>query len=300
MFVFGLPLFKQFLPSCRSHHPVNVDMAKRHRDLSSSDLFHVINRGVDGQDIFSLDADWFDFEQIMLDRFERSGAVLRAYALMTNHFHWLVERRDADLSKTVGGIQSTHAQRYNRRTRRRGPLFDPRYWCEPVVGEAHAAVVVRYIHRNPIDIVGGRALHTYRFSSLPQYLCSYCDDPRATPLRSSSGLEPDKHLDFVLSPHSSDRRPTAWLPPQRPITLDQLIEMIGRATGKPRASEYGKSRVLAMSMAIEFRVATVLELADRFGVTPSSLRTLARRGRVLTETDPAVARLKARALQLID
>jgi REP element-mobilizing transposase RayT len=300
MFVFGLPLSEQFFPFCRSRHPVNGGMAKRHRDLSSSDLFHVINRGVDGQDIFSLDADWFDFEQIMLDRFERSGAVLRAYALMTNHFHWLVERKGADLSKTVGGIESIHAQRYNRRTQRRGPLFDPRYWCEPVVGEAHAAVAVRYIHRNPIDIVGGRALHTYRFSSLPQYLCSGHGNQNATPLRSSTGLEPGHHLDFVLTRHPADRRPTAWLPPPRPITLDQLIETINRAAGEPRTPTGGKSRVLAMSMAIEFRVATTLELADRFGVAPSSLRAIARRGRVLTDTDPAVARLKARTLQLID
>ena len=142
-------------------------MARTQRDFTSSDLHHVTNRGVDGMDIVGIDDDRYYFEWVLGETNRRTGLIIDAYALMSNHFHVLVDVVDCDdPSGAMQWMQSKYASWYNVRTERTGPLFGSRFFSKPIDDDAQYLQTARYIHRNPIDIVGTRGLVSYRWSSL--------------------------------------------------------------------------------------------------------------------------------------
>ena len=73
-------------------------MPRKLRDLDSSEWFHVFNKGSDGQDIFSLDGDHHLFEELVGAAARRTGLEVHVYALMSNHFHFLVRAPGGVLS----------------------------------------------------------------------------------------------------------------------------------------------------------------------------------------------------------
>ena len=102
-------------------------MARRIRDLTASEWFHVFNRGVDRQDVFSGDGDYLLFEQLLEESVSRFALEVHAYALMSNHFHLLVHCPDGRLSDAMQRICGRFGAAYNRRTKREGPVFTNRF-----------------------------------------------------------------------------------------------------------------------------------------------------------------------------
>jgi len=70
---------------------------------------------------------------------------------MDNHVHLAIEIADVGLPKTMAGLQSSYTQWFNRKYRRVGHLFQGRYKAILVDRESYGQVLIRYIHRNPIE-----------------------------------------------------------------------------------------------------------------------------------------------------
>ncbi|WP_420452768.1 transposase [Ilumatobacter sp.] len=275
------------------------DMTRRHRDLESSDMFHVVNRGVDRQDLFSAPADRATFEDVLARTVEALAIEIHAHCWMTNHIHLLVRAHDGDLSTAMQRLQSSYAQRYNRRTGRTGPLFEPRFWAAPVVDDPQLLQCVRYIHRNPLDIVGSTGLARYPHSSLPRYLGRTESPGWLTTELLHPMLGGDRHLRSVLEPRPTDRLPCGFVAPQRTTDLDELSTCIDLTLEeRPDRARIG-GRALLMALAVELRVADPPILAERLGVHPTTVRVMARRGRVAIATDPASARLRLEVLRAL-
>jgi hypothetical protein len=73
-------------------------------DLSTpcSSRFYVTSRGNARQDIFLVDPDRDVFLDTLADTVERFGRICRAYCLMSNHCHLLVETPEPNLSRGRG------------------------------------------------------------------------------------------------------------------------------------------------------------------------------------------------------
>ena len=138
----------------------------RRRDLESSEWFHIVHKGADDQDIFSAPSHRTVYEGFMADAFERSAIEVHAYAWMTNHLHKFVRVPHGGLPEAMRLLGMRYATVYNGWTDRSGPLFTARYFSEPVTSDAQLAQTARYIHRNPLPIVGTAGLVEYRWSSL--------------------------------------------------------------------------------------------------------------------------------------
>ena len=99
-------------------------MGRPNRDFTTDNRFHVINRGVDSQDLFSVDDDWVLFESLIANACDNYGLRINAYALMSNHYHVLIDLTDCDdrvaVSESFGVVQSTYANYFNNRTHRAG------------------------------------------------------------------------------------------------------------------------------------------------------------------------------------
>ena len=92
-----------------------------HRDLISSEWFHVVQKGADAQDIFSASSHRTVYEEFLADSFTRFDVDLHAYAWMTNHTHLLTHAPHGGLPEAMHLLGSRYASMYNGWTNRTGP-----------------------------------------------------------------------------------------------------------------------------------------------------------------------------------
>ncbi|MFK7919555.1 MAG: transposase [Ilumatobacter sp.] len=258
----------------------------RARDLTSSTVFHVLNRGVDRQDIVWQDTDRELFLDVLGDRSGRHDVGVLAYALMSNHYHLVVEVTDGDLAAMMRDFQSAHARAINRRLNRTGPLFEYRYTSVPVVSDAQLAVAVRYVHRNPIDIVGTDGLAAYQWSSLGPSIGGRPGPDWFRLELLERRIELTDHLSYVVAPLPSDRRPVAWISPQRRTTLAEVVRAVDAVVPPAGA----RASVLALICA-ELRACEPALLAALLGCSQKRVRNLRASAKALLVDRPDFAAL---------
>ncbi|MGA9276638.1 transposase [Ilumatobacter sp.] len=260
----------------------------------------MINHGVDGQDLFAIESDWLVFESILDAVCAKRNVAVAAYALMSNHFHLLADvsssERPNELSHAMAELQSGYARHFNSRTNRTGPLFRPRFLSYPVSGETAFARTARYIHANPIDITGRRAVAAYRWSSLPVYLGrrSPAEWMRTEPL--ASMIDASTYLATVTDWCDDETKPLhgvqSALPPRSPLSVSALETALDELDGESfdRATCHRHRRMIMM-LCLDLRAADVVALARRFDCTENFVRREAHRARTERIDDPTFERL---------
>ncbi|MFZ5559611.1 MAG: transposase [Patescibacteria group bacterium] len=147
-----------------------------------SDIYHILNRGVDKRKIFLDKQDYFRF---IHDLFEfndnriigttsnyfrisnkNNDLVSRnigkprdllidiyAFCLMPNHYHLLVSPKiENGISKFLRKLDMGYAKYFNQKHKRKGTLFESRYKSILIEKESHFYNLPFYIHLNPLDI----------------------------------------------------------------------------------------------------------------------------------------------------
>ena len=130
----------------------------------------MMNRGVNRQLVFFSDADRVEFGRVLAEMHQRFGVETLAYCLMPNHYHLVLRCPDGGLSDAMQHVGSTYTRRTNTRVGRDGPLFRGRFHAIHVADDVYLKWVVRYIHRNAVDIAGIQGCEDYRWSSYRSYL----------------------------------------------------------------------------------------------------------------------------------
>lgn len=260
-------------------------------------VLHVFNRGVDRQDIFNERRDHEYFESRLQLMVGESDVRVHAYSLMTNHDHCLVEAEGEQLSRGMYVLGKSYAVGYNRSAGRTGPLCASRFKAVPITSSEMLMVEGRYVHRNPIDLVGVSGLAGYRYSSLPAYLGVRRPPAWLTSdtLLEAHGHDPEQYRAFVERSHPSDSQAVHRRPPLHPATLEDLENAIGEVLGV-RASELltsvrgvrNDARIALCTVAVALRAALTDVIASTYGFsTPSAVRAAASRGRALRHRDAA-------------
>lgn len=279
----------------------------RRSGLDSAEMFHVFNRGADRQDIFVTDRDQRWFELLLAEMVAECGVLIHAYALMSNHYHLILQAVGKRLSEAMYLLGKEYALYFNDTTDRSGPLCDGRFNAVPIVDSNMLMVEGRYVHRNPIDIVGVRALPSYRYSSLPAYLGS---TPVPDWLTTGALLAPFQGdraalLDFVQRTHPTDAQYSGARPPLRPATIDDVCDAVAACAGiapeslrAVRRGARNDPRSLVAVLALELRVASAAFVAEAVGFSSSqTVRNAAARGRARLAVDPAFSQFRKRVLR---
>ena len=136
---------------------------------SKSNIYHVMLRGINRQDIFEDDEDRLQFMRILCRCKELSGFKLHAFVLMSNHIHLLIEPADESLDMVFKRIGTRYAVWYNRKYQRAGHLFQDRFRSENVETEQYYQTVLRYILQNPMKAGIEKHPGRYRWSSYLAY-----------------------------------------------------------------------------------------------------------------------------------
>src|SRR5258706_13467348 len=116
----------------------------------SGAVWHVTSRGNDRQKIFGDDADREIFISLLGRTVDLFRWRLHAYVLMGNHYHLLVETPEPTLSRGMRQLNGLYTQRFNRRHRRVGHLFQGRFKAILVDKDAHLLELGRYVVLNPV------------------------------------------------------------------------------------------------------------------------------------------------------
>ena len=125
-------------------------MARPLRLELAGGLYHVTSRGNGRQDIYLDDEDrqsWLDWLAETCDDF---NWVCHAYCLMTNHYHIVLETVEGNLARGMRQLNGVYTQRFNRRHRRVGHVFQGRYKAILVDKDSHLLELSRYVVLNPV------------------------------------------------------------------------------------------------------------------------------------------------------
>lgn len=126
-------------------------MARPLRLQVADGLYHLTARGNERRAIYRDAADRRGFLEILAATLERFRWHCLSYCLMSNHYHLLVRTLEPNLARGMRDLNGMHAQRFNRRYRRDGHLFQGRYRALLIGSDEHLLAALAYIVRNPVQ-----------------------------------------------------------------------------------------------------------------------------------------------------
>lgn len=124
-------------------------MSRMPRKLCESGYYHVMNRGIDKQDIFGNEQDMQKYLLCMSDSVNNYRVKIIAYCLMSNHTHLLIFDDSYKLPRFMQSLNTKYARYFNNKYERVGPLFQDRYKTELIKDERQLLATYRYIINNP-------------------------------------------------------------------------------------------------------------------------------------------------------
>ncbi len=148
------------------------------------ELWHVLNRGVDGRDLFLDSQDYVRFVHNLYQFNDRALAPassrrlppdspsvgftkpyikprerlvdIHGWVLMKNHYHLLLsERVEGGISLFLRKLNVGYANYFNERYGRKGTLFQGRTKKILIERAGHFLYILHYIHLNPLDYLQG-------------------------------------------------------------------------------------------------------------------------------------------------
>lgn len=125
-------------------------MARPLRIEYSGAVYHITSRGNARKKIYSDDQDRENFLGVLETVVKRYNWLCHAYCLMDNHYHFLIETPDANLSIGMRQLNGVYTQFYNRRHRRPGHIFQGRYKAILVDKDNYLLELCRYVVLNPV------------------------------------------------------------------------------------------------------------------------------------------------------
>lgn len=201
-------------------------MPRTARARSASGIYHVMVRGISGEDIFRDNGDRAAYLNILSRVRDKAALTVYGYCLMDNHVHILLAEGNEPLGASMKRIGVAYAVSFNKKYDRNGYLFQNRFRSEPVEDDAYFLTVLRYIHQNPIKAGLCTECGAYAWSSYRTY--AYRQGPRGLlntdfAIALLGGLRP--FLQFTNA-HNEDS--CLEIENRKPMSDDELREELDR------------------------------------------------------------------------
>lgn len=178
-------------------------MPGRDIPLVSQEIYHVVNRGIASQPVFTNKRDYQRFletmnyyqneevsiryskflilsveerNRILNDLIKKRNFIvdLISFCLMPNHFHILLRQiEDNGIAKFIANLTNSYTRYFNTKNKRVGPLFQGKFKAVRIENDKQLLHTTRYIHLNPYTsylVKNIEGIITYPYSSLAEYL----------------------------------------------------------------------------------------------------------------------------------
>ncbi|CCJ34514.1 transposase [Caloramator australicus] len=140
-------------------------MPRPPRIIYSGAIYHIYQRGNNKEDIFKEE----EYKKFFLKQLKnlniRFDFNILAYAIMSNHYHFLIKTGDTPISDIIFNLNNIYAKYYNEKLNRSGHVFESRFNSKVVLDDAYLICLLRYIHRNPVRANIVKSVDEYRWTS---------------------------------------------------------------------------------------------------------------------------------------
>lgn len=194
-------------------------MPRRARLALPNIPLHIIQRGNNRQACFFADEDYRFYLDWLGEYADKTGCLVHAYVLMTNHVHLLISSEKAGApSALMKALGQRYVQYVNRTYRRSGTLWEGRFRSCLTQEESYLLACQRYIELNPVraNMVSHPA--EYRWSS---YRCN---------AQGEAGLLLKPHALYLALGKDAPAREAAYRELFRYELEPGLVDEIRRAT----------------------------------------------------------------------
>jgi putative transposase len=128
-------------------------------------VYHVTSRGNAQGIIFNHDQDRLSFLDVLAGVVKRYRWLCHAYCLMGNHYHLLIETQEANLSLGMRQLNGVYTQRYNRRHKKSGHVFQGRFKAIVLDKDSYLLELCRYVVLNPVRAKMVKNVEEWQWSS---------------------------------------------------------------------------------------------------------------------------------------
>jgi REP element-mobilizing transposase RayT len=150
--------------------PIGGDyIARKARKQSSTDMYHVMVRGLNKNSIFKERREKTRMLNLIRENLSEYEVEIYAYCIMHNHFHLLIKADLKELASFMAKILAAFAKYYNFKHRRVGYVFQDRFKSQCVENESYFWNCMRYIHRNPSKEKDMKEILHYKYSSIGEF-----------------------------------------------------------------------------------------------------------------------------------
>jgi REP element-mobilizing transposase RayT len=125
-------------------------MARSIRIENPESVYHVYSRGNYREPIFRNFRTAEVFLKILEETIIRTDWHVYAFAIMPNHFHFVVKAPRANLSRGMHLLLTTFASRFNRFREEHGHVFQGRYQAKRIPTGFDVSRVIDYVHLNHV------------------------------------------------------------------------------------------------------------------------------------------------------
>jgi len=121
------------------------------RGLIDRQIYHIINRGNNRQDVFYAKADYRGFMRLLKKSLGLYKVNLFSYCLMPNHFHMVVQSvYNTQLSQWMQWLMTSHVRRFRCKHGGVGHVWQGRFKSFLIQKDRHLLMVLRYVEQNPV------------------------------------------------------------------------------------------------------------------------------------------------------
>ena len=128
-------------------------------------LYHITSRGNARQKIFRNEKDRSYFIELLSSITDRFQWLCYAYCLMGNHYHLVIETREANLAKGMRQLNGVYTQKCNWKYQKTGYVFQGRYKAIIVDRDAYLLELCRYVVLNPVRAHAIEKTEDWKWSS---------------------------------------------------------------------------------------------------------------------------------------
>jgi putative transposase len=117
--------------------------------LEKDKIYHIYNRGNNGERIFTSNENKKYFLKLYLKHLEDKVETF-AYCLMDNHFHFLIRiNSENEVIQALSNLFNAYAKAFNKQQNRTGSLFEKHFKRIQIENEKYLKNIIQYIHLNP-------------------------------------------------------------------------------------------------------------------------------------------------------
>lgn len=145
-------------------------MPKGRRKESSTEIYHVIVKGINHEKIFNQAREKIYFKSIILRYLKKYKVEIYSYCIMSNHAHFMIRAEIQVLSLFMAVILAEYANYYNYKHHRNGHVFQNRFASECIENESYFWNCMRYIHLNPMKANMVKNMIRYKYSSIGELM----------------------------------------------------------------------------------------------------------------------------------